>query len=287
MSPNVVGSVHAYILQRAGAQVTIAARSNADIARSKGLDFKSEKYGDSIVKFHQVVKTPSDSTLKDQKFDFVVMCNKAITMTPCASEQIEPVVSPDTTIVIIQNGVGNADEFSQRFPHNVIISAVTWVNAAQPTTGTIVHKYNEKMEIGVEWSDKISRDLQQQRLDEFVGLLDKAGSEYLAVDNIQQWRWKDFLESSPAAEATARALCNEMALIARTLGHEVDDEYLESLLTRNDLRQGGNALNQRPMEVEVILSAPLRYAKKLGLQTPVLETCVAIVTAMDKRFQRQ
>ena len=30
-----------------------------------------------------------------------------------------------------------------------------------------------------------------------------------------------------------------------------------------------DAKAQRPMEVEVILAAPLRYAKKLGLKTPV------------------
>ncbi|KAM0788094.1 hypothetical protein ACM66B_001263 [Microbotryomycetes sp. NB124-2] len=289
-----VGSVHAYIFQRAGARVTIAARSNARIAREQGLDFKSEKYGDSVVKFDQVVESPSDESLKAQTFDFVVMCNKAIQMTPSASEQIAPVVSSRTTIVIIQNGVGNADQFRERFPENVIISAVTWVNAAQPKTGMIVHKSNEKMEIGVEWSNKLDKQLQQDRLNEFVGMLDKAGSEYLAVDNIQQWRWKDFLSSSPAAESTARALCQEMALIARTLGHQVDDEYLESLLTRPDLRHGGiissmytDAVHQRPMEVEVILQAPLRYAKQLGLQTPVLETCVAIMTALDVRFQRQ
>lgn len=33
--------------------MTVAARSNADIAEKKGLDFRSEKYGDSTVKFHK------------------------------------------------------------------------------------------------------------------------------------------------------------------------------------------------------------------------------------------
>ena len=46
-----------------------------------------------------------------------------------------------------------------------------------------------------------------------------------------------------------------------------------------------DAMNQRPMEVDVILSAPLRYARELGIDTPVLETCVAVVGAMDWRFQ--
>ncbi|ORY82360.1 2-dehydropantoate 2-reductase [Leucosporidium creatinivorum] len=319
MSPSVflfgmgaVGATHAYIFQLGGAEVTVAARSNAEVAEKKGLDFRSEKYGDSTVKFHKVVKTPSDPSLKGINYDFVVLTNKAIAMTPTASEQVEPVVGPNTTIVIIQNGVGNADQFRERFPNNIVLSAVTWVNAAQPETGVIVHKGNESMQIGVEWNDSLPKEPQQAQLEAFVALLKAGRSDYEIVPDIQQWRWKktiwnaiwntltattlcntkEFLESSPAAEATAQALEDEMASIARALGHEIEEDYLRSLLERPDLRNGGifssmygDAKAQRPMEVEVILAAPLRYAKNLGLKTPVLETCVAIVSAMDWRFQ--
>jgi ketopantoate reductase len=51
---------------------------------------------------------------------------------------------------------------------------------------------------------------------------------------------KEYLESSESAYATAKALRDEMALIARTLGHEIDDEYLNSLIERKDLRDGGS-----------------------------------------------
>lgn len=77
-----------------------------------------------------MVKTPSDPSLKGSNFDFVVLTNKAIAMSPSASEQVEPVVGPNTTIVIIQNGVGNADQFRERFPNNIVLSAV--VSRADP-----------------------------------------------------------------------------------------------------------------------------------------------------------
>lgn len=70
------------------------------------------------------MKTPGDAELQDVKFDFIVCTNKAINMVPSASEQIAPAVSKDTTIVVIQNGVGNADQFRERFPNNVVLSAV-------------------------------------------------------------------------------------------------------------------------------------------------------------------
>ncbi|KAI5479133.1 hypothetical protein MNV49_003993 [Pseudohyphozyma bogoriensis] len=331
-----VGATHAFIFQHAGAKVTVCARSNYSVVESKvrvrsasaafsptliafvalqGLDFRSEKYGNQPgLKFARAVKTPADESIKGVKFDYIVCCNKAIGMSPTASEQIAPAVSENTTILVIQNGVGNGDEFKERFPNNVVLSAVTWVNANQPETGVIVHKGQEKMQIGVEWSDKLDRAAQQAKLDEFLKILDAAKSEYEAVPEIQEWRWKktiwnccwntltavtlcntkQYLESSDSAYITARALVDEMALIARTLGLNIDDAYLDSLLSRPDLRNGGitssmmmDAKAQRPMEVEVILSAPLRTAKKLGLKTPVLETCTALVSALDWRFQNQ
>ena len=78
----------------------------------------------------KVVKTPADSSLKGIEYDFVVLTNKAIKMTPSASEQVQPVVGPNTTIVIIQNGEGNADEFRELFPNNVILSAVVSSSSA-------------------------------------------------------------------------------------------------------------------------------------------------------------
>ncbi|KAL8287099.1 hypothetical protein RQP46_004105 [Phenoliferia psychrophenolica] len=305
-----VGATHAFILQAGGASVTVCARSNFTVVEEKGLDFRSEKYGDHPnLKFKRVVKTPKDA--EGVKFDFIVCTNKAISMTPTASEQIEPAVSEGTVIVVVQNGVGNADQFKERFPNNVVLSAVTWVNANAPSVGVVVHKGNEKMQIGVETLD---HPQQATALHDFVAILDKGKSEYELVPDIQVWRWKktiwnccwnsltamtlcntkQYLESSDSAYITARALVDEMALIARALGLTIEDEYLDSLLSRADLRVGGitssmmmDAKAQRPMEVDVILGAPLRLAKSLGLKTPVLETCNAIVSAMDWRFQNQ
>lgn len=309
-----VGATHAFIFQHAGAKVTVVARSNHAVVESQGLDFRSEKYGDvKGLKFARAVKTPGDASLKDVTFDFVVCTNKAITMTPSASEQIAPAVSKNTTIVVIQNGVGNADQFRERFPENVVLSAVTWVNANQPDTGVIVHKGQEKMQIGVEWSETIAREVQQAKLQAFSAILTAGKTGFDEVTDIRVDRWKktiwnacwnsltamtlcntkQYLEASDSAYITARALVDEMALVARTLGLEIDDAYLDSLLSRDDLRNGGitssmmmDAKAGRSMEVDVILAGPLRIAKQLGVKTPVLETCTAILSAMDWRFQQ-
>jgi ketopantoate reductase len=56
--------------------------------------------------------------------DYVVCAHKAIDQDDVAA-QLKPVVDPSrTTIVIIQNGVGNEEPFRKQFPQNTIITCV-------------------------------------------------------------------------------------------------------------------------------------------------------------------
>lgn len=64
------------------------------------------------------------------------------------------------------------------------------MNANQPSPGVVVHKGHEKMQIGVEWSDKIDRGVQQYKTDLFLAVLYAGKSEYDEVPDIQVWRWK-------------------------------------------------------------------------------------------------
>ena len=70
------------------------------------------------------VRSPDDASLKNKQFSYVVCANKALDTSPTASEQIAPLVGPDTCIVLIQNGVGNEEEFQKAFPENTVLSGV-------------------------------------------------------------------------------------------------------------------------------------------------------------------
>lgn len=56
--------------------------------------------------------------------DYVVCAHKAIDQDEVAA-QLKPVVDPSrTTIVVIQNGVGNEEPFRKQFPQTSIITCV-------------------------------------------------------------------------------------------------------------------------------------------------------------------
>lgn len=67
-----------------------------------------------------MVKTPADVS---GTFDYVICANKAIDQDVVVS-QLQPAVDEKTTIVIIQNGVGNEEPFRKGFPRCSIITCV-------------------------------------------------------------------------------------------------------------------------------------------------------------------
>ena len=183
------------------------------------------------------------------------------------------------------------------------------------------------MQFGAHFSDKIDRKLEEQRLNTFVELLRAGGTDVDLVPSIDLWRWKktiwcafvlehtaiaddksrnacwntltaltmartdQFLAASDSARPVAQAIINEMTSIATALGHNIEQEYLTSLIERDQIKNGiyssmcMDACANRPMEVETIISLPLRKARQLGLQTPTLETINALVSALDWRFR--
>lgn len=78
-----------------------------------------------------MVKTAAEA---GQKFDYIVCAHKAIDQGGVPA-QIEAGVDEErTTVVIIQNGVGNEEPFRQAFPSATIISCVVsspWIPAQQ------------------------------------------------------------------------------------------------------------------------------------------------------------
>ncbi len=65
--------------------------------------------------------TPAEA---EETYDYIVCTHKAINQAS-ATKQLAPAMDEKkTTIVIIQNGVGNEDPFREAFPNNVILSCV-------------------------------------------------------------------------------------------------------------------------------------------------------------------
>ncbi|TGJ78416.1 hypothetical protein E0Z10_g10351 [Xylaria hypoxylon] len=305
-----IGSFYAFILSRAkSVRLTVVARSNYDAVKNKGLRITSENHGDHTVTPYKVVKSPAEA---QSTFDYIVCAHKAIDQQSVPKQLAPAVDEKKTTIVIIQNGVGNEEPFREAFPGASILSCVTWVGARQTEPGIIAHTKSEDMQIGIFPNPSVELSLEQERLDRFASLLTLGKTVFQIVPNIQVQRWEkvvwnaawnslttltmldthSWLKSSPGATPLTRRLMHEVIDVAQKcnvpLDHSLADRLIDKILGMHAIGSSMqvDAKNERPMEVEIILGYPVRKGKELGLHIPTLETIYVVLTGMNQRFTR-
>ncbi|KAH6950098.1 enolase C-terminal domain-like protein [Fusarium avenaceum] len=302
-----IGSFYAFILSRSErVRLTVAARSNFEAVAANGIKIDSQNHGKHHVKPHKVLRSVADA---EQKFDFIICTNKAVDQASSAAD-IAPGVGDNTTIVIIQNGVGNEDAFRERFPNVTIISCVTWVGARQPEPGVIEHTTSEDMQVGLYPNKAGDETSDTQRLSQFESLLSIGKTIFQIVPNIQVQRWEkvvwnaawnsltaltlmdthSWLSSSDLSTPMTRKLMKEVINVANALSVPLEDELIDKLIDKI-LRMPpiGSSMrtdyeNDKPMEVEVILGYPVKKGRELGIDVSTIETLYTVLLAINKRL---
>ncbi|KAG2413179.1 hypothetical protein HFD88_002368 [Aspergillus terreus] len=305
-----IGSFYAFILQRCPqVRLTVVARSNYDAVKSEGVLIDSANHGQHRFHPHQVVRLPREA---GRTFDYVVCANKAID-TEDVVAKLAPAIGESTTIVIIQNGVGNEEPFRKAFPTCSIISCVAWVGASQPSPGHVHHTVSEHTELGLFPNPALDVDLENQRVETFASLLRQGGTNFQVVDDIQRRKWEKvvwncawnattaltcmdthaWLASSADAEPWTRRLMHEVLAVGQACGVPLEHGLVDHLIEKiNSLPPVTTSMqmdraNQRAMEIEVILGYPMRKGRELGVQTPLLETLYVLLRAIDGGVRQQ
>ncbi|SCN65727.1 probable ketopantoate reductase family protein [Fusarium fujikuroi] len=302
-----IGSFYAFILSRSEhVHLTAVARSNFEAVSTNGISIDSQNHGKHHVKPHKVFRTVAEA---GQQFDFIICTNKAVDQLSTAAD-IAPGVGDDTSIVIIQNGVGNEDAFREKFPSVTIISCVTWVGARQPEPGFINHTTSEDMQVGLYPNKAGDASRDAQHLSQFESLLSIGKTIFQIVPNIQVQRWEKvvwnaawnsltaltlmdthaWLSSSDLSTPMTRKLMKEVIDVANALGVPLEygliDRLLDKILAMPPI---GSSMrtdyeNGKPMEVEVILGYPVRKGRELGIDVATIETLYTILLAINKRL---
>ncbi|KAE9364575.1 2-dehydropantoate 2-reductase [Stipitochalara longipes BDJ] len=299
-----IGSFYAFILNRApDVRLTVIARSNYEAIKANGITLDSEIHGKHLFRPYKVASNPAEAA---GHYDYVVCVNKAINQEAVA-KSLAPVVDDTTTIVLIQNGVGNEDPFRAQFPTCTILSCVTWVGATQTSPGFVTHIKSENTEIGIFPNPALSPSVESSRLDGFTALLKAGNTKFVVEPNIQIRRWEKvvwnvawnaitsltqidtqtWLHSSPDAIPLTKRLMEEVIEVARKSGVPMRDGLVDELFGKILALPGVYTSMQKdvaarnPLEIDVILGVPVRKAKELGVQIPVLEVIYTLVQAVD------
>lgn len=299
-----LGSLYAYLLKKAGAHISIVARSNYEaVKQNGGMKFNSVTYGENEFIVPDALYGSVDSISKDEQFDYIVCTNKALEPAKLP-DQIEPAVKTNqTTIVLIQNGVGSELYMREKFPDNTIIATVSYVSARLDGPAEARQELAERLLIGA-----FDAKCDAQKINEFEQLLKSVNSAVVNEPKIYTEKWRKVANncafnglsaltrlyadevgnSSDTMSTVVKRLLIDVSKVAAAEGHDFDGgtesiHMVEKFKKMPHIRSSmlNDVLAGKPMEVEVILGIPAMLAKKHGIEVPTLDSIYSLVKGLD------
>ncbi|KAL2068294.1 hypothetical protein VTL71DRAFT_16392 [Oculimacula yallundae] len=308
-----IGATYAFILSRAipESNIITVCRSNYSAARTSGFTINSSLWGENLKVRPVVVRSVDEAAaLNDSApFDYILICSKALPTNPSTAELLKPAISPNTTIVLIQNGLAIEEPYSKLYPENPLLSTVVYLPATQISPGVIQHKEVAHLHIGsYPATPQVSNHAAH-----FAALIKAGGGTVEIHPDVQFERWSKLLvnaswnpmcalsrsadaallAATPLAEGLVREVMLEIAAVAQKCGYErIDAELVEYQLKRATVREVpgvapsmlSDALGGRSMEVEAIVGSVVRIAREKGVQIPMLRTLYVLATGLNRSF---
>jgi 2-dehydropantoate 2-reductase len=297
-----VGGYFGGKLARAGFDVAFLARgAHLEAIRKKGLRIKSSS-GDFRVHPARV----TDKIPEIGVADWIIVGVKAWQVKEIAREMKE-IMSPDTSILPLQNGVLAMEELAGEMDSHHIVGGICRIFSKIESPGVISH-------LGVEpvivFGEKDNR--KSERVLKLKEILDKSGIKARIAEDIQAEIWKKFITiCASGLLAVTRstygeirelketrslmiALFQEIYELSHRIGIAVEQEFIEktvsfidtfpydstSSLTR-DVWEG------KPSEIEYQNGTVVRLGEIYGVKTPVNRFVYECILPMELRARKK
>ncbi|WP_133717236.1 ketopantoate reductase family protein [Methylocaldum gracile] len=287
-----VGSFYGSLLAKQGAKVSMVARSDYVHVKAHGIDITSDtKLGAYHFRPQTVVRNAAELT---EKPDYVLLCIKVVENADRIG-LLKDAVGPDTSIVLVSNGIDIEDEIAKAFPDNELISGLAFICVTRTAPGKIWHQAYGRLALG-----NYPQGLSKKTL-ALCRVFEQSGITCVASEDIVAARWQKCVWNAPFSplsvlsaglstndilstqESFVRAIMEEVCLIAKATGHPLPEDtvdkniestykmppYKTSMLL--DFEAG------RPMETEAILGNAVRAGWNAGVPIPHLESVYALM----------
>ena len=307
-----VGSYYGARLCRAGQEVHFLLRSDFEAVRQKGVTIRSPVGNFTI--HPQCARTPDEIGVSD-----VVLIGLKTTANDQFPKLLPPLVGPQTAVVTLQNGLGNAEQLARLFPPEQILNGLCFVCLNRVEPGVIHHmKYGTIVlgefqrqtgprthKLAAMFRDttvpcKVTDNLAQAQWEKLVwnipfnglGVAGAAGYEALVTQpstlNPQPVLTTDKLLADPRWEKLLRELMLEVIAAAGALGFEIPVAYAEEQIERTRTMAAYKASTLlvfelgRPLELESMFLEPLRRAQTTGVPVPRLAALCQVLRKLDQ-----
>ncbi len=294
-----MGSLYGGLLAEAGNDVWLLDiwKEHVDAIHERGLSIEGISGTRSIKNLH-ATGTPADIGQSELVIVFVKS-----TLTDLAVRESKELIGADTTILTLQNGLGNIEKIASVAAQERIIAGTTAHGATVLEAGSIQHAGRGPTIIG-EIDGRSTA-----RLDAVVDLLNDANIETTASQNVVGLIWDKLLVNVGINALTAitrlkngqliefketeeilELAVNEAMTVAQVKGIQLSHadpvahtKEICKLTADNTASMLQDVLHKRKTEIEMINGAIVREGKQLGLQTPI-NTVLANIVSVIQRY---
>jgi 2-dehydropantoate 2-reductase len=311
IGPGAVGSYYGAKLARDGHEVHFLLRSDYEQVRRHGVRVLSPE-GDFNVRVKCATTPEQIGTC-----DLVVIALKA-TANGQFPKLLPPLVSNGTTVLTLQNGLGNEDALTRLFPPEQIMGGLCFVCLNRTAPGVVQHLAHGKIEFGEfqRWPEPRTHDiadafrhagipasvrdnLQKAHWEKLVwnipfnglGVASCAGYEAVRSGNFAKHQGEclstDALLADPKWFALVRELMHEVISTANAFGLQIPFDFANEQIEKTRVMGAYKPstlidfVQGRPIELESLFLEPLRRADLKSVSAPRLNALCRILTALN------
>jgi len=285
-----IGGYYGGRLARSGQDVHFLFHGDYDYVKEHGLQVDS-----CDGSFHLDQVNAYSGTADMPPCDVVLVCLKT-TNNHLLKELLPPLLTPNTVVVLIQNGIGVEADVQQMFPETAIVAGLAFICSAKTEPGRVNHQFYGSINLGnYSCQDGV-------RLYSILDDFKNAGVE-AALVSYDEARWKkavwnmpfngmtvalntqtNKLLQNPSTRRLIRDLMLEVIHAAQHLGvSNLDESFAEKMLqTTDEMTPYSPSMKldyefHRPMEIHYIYTRPLEMMRNAGFHAPKLEMLEAML----------
>lgn len=300
MGPGAMGCLFSARLKMAGFDVTLLDynRERADELNRQGIMVEG------VSGEYSAMVPVVTGEIKDG-FDAALICVKSY-RTRDAGESLKKILSPGTTIVTLQNGIGNIEILEDLFGKDNVLGGITAEGATVLGTGRIRHAGQGATVIGPEHR---SRDAAKG----LASALNSAGFKTETTDNIDSLLWGKLIINAGINALTAvtglkngrlpdiegtRSIMEELVkeAVAVAGAKNIRLPYNDPLgrvievcraTAGNISSMLQDVMNRKETEIDFINGAVAREGEAMGIQTPVNRALTSLVRAIQETYRER
>ena len=277
-----IGGYYGSRLARTGRQVRFLLHSDYEHVKAHGFQIDSCD-GNFHIDHVEAFSTPEDMPQSD-----VVIVGLKSVNNHLLPQLLKPIVTDDTIVVLIQNGIGLEDDLQAVFPNLYIVAGLAFICSAKVGPGHISHQCYGSINLG-------NFSCPQQQFESLLQDFLAAGIQAAEVPYLEaRWRkavWNmpfngmtvalntstDKLLQNPATRQLIYDQMMEVIGAANALGiTTLTSEFADKMMEMTDAMVPYSPSMKldfdyhRPMEIPYLYTRPIAEAKKVGFEMPKL-----------------